>query len=512
MPLKSTSKKKSVIKPKKSSPKTPKKARKSRLAASQKSKLAPAAPKINETEKIPAVAGEADFETRKTKIKIIGLGGGGSNIVAGIAARIKKASFCIVNTDYQALANAGGDIATFQFGQKYTKGLGTGMDSALAEEAARDEREKIKKMLEGNDLVILVAALGGGTGSGFAPVFAQISKSLGNLTYGIFSMPFDFEGAKKDEIARAALERTRPYLSALTILPNERVFQVVPKTTPFTKTMAFINDNLSKNLEGLIEMIYEPGMINIDFADVRTILSGQGKLAFLNTFEFQKSDGAEIESFDSAFLSQLYPYAIDRARGLLINVGGQKDLRLSEVNKILTSVNSRLHKDAKIILGISQADQTFEGVRVTVLATGCTSNGQENNNNPASQSINKNQSVQPQSVTNQKSTAKRAAKPIRAKKNKKINIKIKTRPAAASGREDKKEISGQSRDGKLAAAAEADHVIKIEDGPAGDSGEVALRKNAIEVRKEIEREEKEMLESEKAWEIPAFLRKRPKKK
>jgi len=454
-------------------------------------------------------ADEPEFDIRKTKIKIVGLGGGGSNIVAGIARRIKKASFCIVNTDYQALAQTGEGVATFQFGQKFTKGLGTGMDPALAEEAAREDREKIKKLLEGNDLVILVASLGGGAGSGAAPIFAQISKSLGNLTYGIFSMPFDFEGAKKDEIARTALERTRPYLSALTILPNERVFQVVPKTTPFTKTMSFINDNLSNNLEGLIEMIYEPGMINIDFADVRTILSGQGKLAFLNTTEFHKGENPDIESFDNAFASQLYPYSIDKARGLLINISGPKELRLSEVNKILTGVNKRIHKEAKIILGVSQADQTFDGVKVTVLATGCVASGQE----PAVSSEQKEEKkpATPKPVAPKKPAAKKPApkkqksapKKNNVKKPKRSKIKIKQRPRPAL--ETVKAVAPQ------ASPKADDETIKIETPVSEEEKAIALRKNAIEVRKEVEREEKEMLEKEKAWEIPAFLRKHPKK-
>lgn len=502
--------KKQVSKSHKAAAKVSRKPQRNAVAAQKEPKVTMALEENeNQPKAVPVAMIESDFEIRRTKIKIIGLGGGGSNIVAGIASKVKKASFCVVNTDYQALAHIGG-VTTFQFGQKFTKGLGTGMDPAIAEEAARDEREKIKKLLEGNDLVILVASLGGGTGSGAAPVFAQISKSLGNLTYGIFSMPFAFEGAKKEEIARVALEKARPYLSALTILPNERVFQVVPKTTPFTKTMSFINDNLSKNLEGLIEMIYEPGMINIDFADVRTILSGQGKLAFLNTVEFQKGEGVEIESFENAFLSPLYPYAIDKARGLLINIGGQKDLKLSEVNKILTGVSARIHKEAKIILGISQSGQAFDGVKVTVLATGCAPGYGQENGSLAGEPKKEKKTVEKKAVEPKKAAPK---KPVAKKPSKKLNIKVKRRPVAAAAR-NKKNIVAPNPEPVIKPdepAREADDTIKMEDVATAEPGEVNLRKNAIEVKKEIEREEKEMLEKEKAWEIPAFLRKRPKK-
>jgi len=139
--------------------------------------------------------------------------------------------------------------------------------------------------------------------------------------------------------------------------------------------MSFINDTLAKNLEGLIEVIYEPGIINIDFADLKTMLSMPGKTAFLNTLEFQKDENGEIESFETIFSSPLYPYGIDKARGLLINISGTKDLKLSQINKILSSVGSRIYKDAKIILGVSQIDSNFNGVRVTVLATGCAASG-----------------------------------------------------------------------------------------------------------------------------------------
>jgi len=258
---------------------------------------------------------------------------------------VKKTSFCVANTDFAALRNAPKNVTVFQFGESLTHGLGTGMDPHIAEEAAAAAREEIKKLVEGQDLVVIVASLGGGTGSGAAPVFAQISK-VGNLTYGIFTLPF-VSRFKKSDIAKASLERLKPYLNAFTVLPNERVFEVVPKSTPFSKTLSFINSMLSDSLEGLIETIYDIGLINIDFADLRTILAGNGKVAFLNTVTFKKGEETNLDSFDKVFGSPLYPYTIDKARGVLLNIVAQKDLKLLEVNKILTSVAGRIHKDAK---------------------------------------------------------------------------------------------------------------------------------------------------------------------
>jgi len=180
-----------------------------------------------------------------------------------------------------------------------------------------------------------------------------------------------FRGFKKSDIAKASLERLKPYLNAFTVLPNERVFEVVPKSTPFSKTLSFINSMLSDSLEGLIETIYDIGLINIDFADLRTILAGNGKVAFLNTVTFKKGEETNLDSFDKVFGSPLYPYTIDKARGVLLNIVAQKDLKLLEVNKILTSVAGRIHKDAKIIFGVGHEGAPDGAVRVTVLATGC---------------------------------------------------------------------------------------------------------------------------------------------
>ncbi len=194
------------------------------------------------------------------------------------------------NTDAKSLKGCGRKVIKFQFGQNLTHGLGTGMNPELGKLAAQNEKEKIKKLLEGYDLCILVASLGGGTGSGAVSTFAKISKNLGNLTYGIFTLPFKFEREKKMEIAMGVLKEARGYFNAITVIPNERVFQIINKDTPIKEALSAINKFLSESLGGLIETIYKPGLINIDFADFKTVLKGRGRLAYLNTIESQMKE------------------------------------------------------------------------------------------------------------------------------------------------------------------------------------------------------------------------------
>ena len=491
------------------------------IKAVEAAKIAPPAAK--------KTAKESEFEIKKTKIRVVGIGGGGGNIVSEIADRVRRPSFTIANTDAAALRRASKSVSVFQFGENFTRGLGTGMDPRVAEEAAAQEKEKIKKIMEGQDLVIIVASLGGGAGSGAAPVFAQISKNLGNLTYGIFTLPFEFEGEKKKEIAKAALEKSKPYLNALTILPNERVFEVVPKATPFSKTLSFINDSLSDSLEGLIETIYSTGLINIDFADLRAILLGSGKMAFLNTVALKKGEETGVDVFEKVFSSPLYPYGIEKARGLLLNIVAQKDLKLAEVNKILTGAAKRINKDARIIFGVGHEGARESSIRVTILATGCVYAGAGNGNGddgndkesliappPAPRAPRKAAVLPPKPAKPAKPVKPaKSAKPVKPVKPvkpaaalrksksapaklKKVAVKIKSLPPAA-----KEPQSAPVKQVRDEAGRQSGQGIDDQFAPPE-------RKNALQVKKEIEMEERAMLEQEKAWEVPAFLRKQKK--
>jgi len=275
------------------------------------------AKKLSKAMKKPQVLPEVE-RIKKTKIRVIGIGGGGGNIVSEIASRVKKASFAVANTDIKALKEASRKAIRFQFGENLTQGLGTGMNVGLGEIAAQNEKERIKKLLAGYDLIIIIASLGGGVGSGAAPVFAKISKSFGNLTYGIFTLPFKFEGEKKMEIAGNALEKIRPYLNTFSVIPNERIFQIIDKATPLKVALSAINKTLSESLEGLIETIYEPGLINIDFADLKTILTGYGRLCYLNTVVVPRGENNSQEVIEKMLNSDLYPYTIREPKGLYL--------------------------------------------------------------------------------------------------------------------------------------------------------------------------------------------------
>ena len=201
---------------------------------------------------------------KRIKIRVVGIGGGGGSIVADISSTLKGARFLAANTDRSSFSKLKRRIETFQFGEELTKGFGTGMNMELGYSSALNSRERITNALQGYDLCVLIACLGGGTGSGASPVFAGISKKLGNLTYGIFTLPFNFEGKKKLDIAKESLKRSIPFFNAITIVPNERIFQIVDRKAPLRQALLMINKSMAFNLEGLLDMIYNAGIINID--------------------------------------------------------------------------------------------------------------------------------------------------------------------------------------------------------------------------------------------------------
>ncbi len=419
----------------------------------------------------------------KTKIRIIGIGGGGSSIVSEIAQRIaplgkKKISFAVANTDLQALKKTSFKALRFRFGQDITFGLGTGMNPELGKIAAQKEKEKIIKILENQDLLILVACLGGGVGSGAAPVFAKISKNLGNLTYGIFTLPFKFEGEKKMEIAKNSLRKLRPYLNTMTIIPNERIFRVIDKKTPLTNALSIINKSLAKSLEGLIEMIYQPGLINIDFADLKTILEEKGKVTYLNTIEVEGPNRVQ-EAIKKLISNPLYPYTISGAKGILFNISGEQNLKLSEVNQISRAIWELVKGEAKIIFGISESKKQKGKIKITLLATGCKSKT----------SLFKKKSERKKIVRKKEKIKTKKTRKKKKIKIKKTKIKIKSETPALA--EENLETKSPSSIDKV-----------------GEGTSQKIRRNGLQVRKALKEEEKKLLAQEKIWETPAFLRKK----
>ncbi len=454
---------------------------------------------LPKTEVIPA---------RKTKIKVIGIGGGASNIVSEIASKIKKATFVVANTDSQALRVANRKAQRFQFGQNITRGLGTGMVVEKGELAAQQDREKIKKILEGQDLSIIIACLGGGTSSGAAPIFSQISKNLGNITLGIFTLPFSFEGEKKMEIAKIALQKLKPKLNSLIIIPNERVFQIIDKKTPLKTALSIINKNLAEGLQGLIETIYQPGLINIDFADLKTVLDGQGRLSYLNSIKVLKKDEGVSELIEKVLHNPLYPYTIRGAKGVLLNISGEKDLELSEVNQISKTISELVNKEAKIIFGISQNRKYSNNIQISLLATGCGLKIFSKETKKKQKKQKKQKKVIEKNIPAKPSIPKSENRIVKKKKKRKPIEK----PVEKIKKPMKKPMKKNSKEQiKKIPVSNIKTEENKEDTLNLNQVKVPKRKNALEIAAEAKAAEEEMLEKEKIWESPAFLRRQVKK-
>ena len=292
------------------------------------------------------------------KIKIIGIGGGGNSIVSEIAGfyaknghKGKNIDFIALNTDFQDLARVSRRCKTIKLGRGLTNGLGCGMDCFLGEKAAQEAREEIKKNLTGADLCILVSSLGGGFGSGAVPVLAEICRELKITSLGVFTLPFDFEGEKKREIVRYALRKASFYLNALNIIPNEKMFQLSAKPLSLKSALSSINQRLAFSLEGLIKMIYETGLINIDWADFKAILDGREKRCYLNRVELSGEDRAN-KAVREVVSNPLNEYGLGNADRILFNIESDKGLKMREVDQISKFIAS-FNKKTKIIFGIS---------------------------------------------------------------------------------------------------------------------------------------------------------------
>ncbi|MBZ9573060.1 cell division FtsZ family protein, partial [Patescibacteria group bacterium] len=314
---------------------------------------------------------ETPLKPRRIKIKVIGLGGGGGSIVSEMAKGLKGVSFLVADTDIRTFRRVPKKVRTFQFGENLTYGMGTGMDIDLGQRAAEKERERIEKIFKGQDLSILIASLGGGVGSGASLVFAEAARAQKNITLGIFTLPFSFEGEKKMRIAKSALKDLRENLSGTTALNNEKIFKLCDKKTPLKKALSLLNQNLVDYLEDLIEILFAPGIINIDFADLRTILAGQGRMIYFGQGVGQGPNRVE-ESIKKVFQNPIFgdwnPQSGTPKR-ILFNISGGKDLGLREVEEVSRAI-SGLNPRAKIIFGISQNSRQAKKIKITLLGVG----------------------------------------------------------------------------------------------------------------------------------------------
>ncbi|KKT28410.1 MAG: Cell division protein FtsZ [Candidatus Yanofskybacteria bacterium GW2011_GWA1_44_21] len=308
------------------------------------------------------------FETF-ARIKVVGVGGSGNNALSRmIEARIHGVEFIAVNTDAQALHTSNAPIK-IHIGKSLTKGLGAGMNPEIGRQAAEDTKEEIMNALKGADMVFITCGMGGGTGTGGAPVVADIAREVGALTVAVVTKPFSFEGAQRMRIAEEGWNTLRDKVDALITIPNDRLLSIIDRKTPLLESFAIVDDVLRQGVQGISDLITIPGIINVDFADVKAVMVNSGS-ALMGIGRASGEDRA-IEAAKMAINSPLLEVSIDGARGVLFNVSGGTDMAMAEINEAARIITEHIDPDAKVIFGAVIDDKLKKGeIKITVVATG----------------------------------------------------------------------------------------------------------------------------------------------
>ncbi|NMC78026.1 MAG: cell division protein FtsZ [Chloroflexi bacterium] len=302
------------------------------------------------------------------RIKVVGVGGGGCNAVNRmIDEGMQGIEFVAVNTDAQALLLSRAKTRV-RVGDKITRGLGAGGNPEMGRKAAEESAEELYEVLKGSDMVFVTAGLGGGTGTGAAPIVAQIAKEVGALTIGVVTRPFTFEGMRRMQSAENGISKLKEQADTLIVIPNDRLLQIVDKRASLQEAFQVADDVLRQGIQGISELITVPGLINLDFADVRTIMS-EGGAALMAVGRASGEDRARVAA-EMAISSQLLDITIDGARGILFNVTGGSSLTLFEVNQAAAIIKETAHPDVNLIFGAVIDPSLGDEIRVTVIATG----------------------------------------------------------------------------------------------------------------------------------------------
>jgi len=310
----------------------------------------------------------SQFVDNFAQIKVVGVGGGGQNAVNRmIEADIQGVEFIAVNTDAQALMLSNAP-QRLRIGDKLTSGLGSGGKPEVGLRAAEESREEIEQIFEGADMVFVTAGLGGGTGSGAAPVISSIARDMGALTIGVVTKPFTFEGTQRRRIAEGAMGRLREAVDTLISIPNDRLLHILDKTTAIRDSFVVADDVLRQGIQGISELITVPGLINLDFADVRSIMLDGG--AALMSIGRAHGENRAQEAAQQAIQSALLDVSIEGAQGILFNVKGSGDLSLFEVNEAAELIRANAHPEANIIFGAVIDENMKDEIHMTVIATG----------------------------------------------------------------------------------------------------------------------------------------------
>jgi cell division protein FtsZ len=315
--------------------------------------------------------------TPAAKIKVIGVGGGGGNAVRRmIEMGLDGVEFWAMNTDLQVLKQIHAD-GIIQLGANVTRGLGAGMSAEVGRQAAEESMAEIEASLAGADMVFITCGMGGGTGTGAGPVVAEVAKRLGILTVGVVTKPFDFEGAKRKQIAEEGIERLKANADAVIVVPNQRLLQIIDKRTSVYEAFKISDDVLRQAVQGISDLINFPGEINVDFADVRAIMSNAGTaLMGMGRASGTGEDRAKTAAL-MAIDSPLLEMSIDGARGVLFNVQGGKNLSMFEIGEAADVINQQVDPEAKIIFGTSIDPNLQDEIKITVIATGFTKEREE---------------------------------------------------------------------------------------------------------------------------------------
>ena len=301
-------------------------------------------------------------------IKVIGVGGGGNNAVNRmINANITSAQFVAINTDKQALLMSKAELR-LQIGEKLTRGLGAGADPDIGQKAAEESKASISELLKDCDLVFITAGMGGGTGTGAAPIVAQLAKEMGILTIAVVTKPFGFEGKRRMENADRGIENLRKYVDTLVIIPNDKLLKLVPKGTPIVEAFRYADDVLRQGIQGISDLIVQPNMINLDFADVRSVMKNRG-LAHMG-IGHAKGENKTLEAVRQAVSSPLLETTIEGATGVILNIKGGNDMALDEVYEAADLVKEVLDPECNIIFGAGIDEAMNDEDEITIIATG----------------------------------------------------------------------------------------------------------------------------------------------
>ena len=307
-------------------------------------------------------------DTNFAAIKVVGVGGAGTNAVNRMVdAGLKGVKFIAVNTDKQALKLSRAD-EVIQIGDKLTKGLGAGALPEVGQKAAEESREEIAESIKGSDLVFVTCGMGGGTGTGAAPVIAEVARELGILTIGVVSKPFMFEGRQRMKNAESGIERLKANVDTLVVVPNDKLLSVVTKGTTMTEAFRIADDTLRQGIQGISDLIAVPSLINLDFADVRTVMQSRG-LAHMG-IGIGKGENRMIEAAQQAISSPMLETSIDGARAVLINITGGPDTSIIDINEAAQKITAAADPEANIIFGAGIDENLTDEVKITVIATG----------------------------------------------------------------------------------------------------------------------------------------------